>query len=197
MGHRSGLTIKRELSSLRSLARDNNPNTGARTRRALAWSLASLWIVPPLLRTFLSTNPLEETHAGLVALSGGLLGIITAALWLARKAIARTSINRRAADSFLYLGFALMTHAVAMALAGSDPSATVVTSLFVCFGAAAMLTVSVDRRLLPTALACAMAYVGASAAPELRYLLISLIGLVFLVNAELIWRTPQVPVKPA
>ena len=184
------VTAKRELSSLRSLARDNNPYTGARARRVLAWSLATLWIVPPLLLT-LTSSPPRESHLGMVALSGGLLGVISVSLWAARAAIQRTSINRRAADSFLYLGFALVVLAVAMALTGASPSATVINSLLVCFSAATMLTVAVDQRLLPTALACALAYLGASAMPELRYAMISSIGLVFLVNAELIWRTPE------
>jgi serine/threonine-protein kinase len=183
-----------QLSSLRAIAQDHDPHTGLRARRVVAWSLATIWVIPPLLITLLSSSPLQESHAGLVAISGVLLLVITTALWIARRSIQKTSFNRRTANSFLYLGFALLVLSTAMALAGASPTETVVQSLFVCFSVAATLTIAVDARLLATALACAIAYVVASALPELRYPMLSFIGLAFFLNVELIWSGRVAPV---
>jgi hypothetical protein len=122
--------------------------------------------------------------------------VLTIAFW-ANDPMRLTLVNRR------FLGAVVITFVAqaALSLAGwvldMVPAHVQVLQFSLWFVIAAMASITIDRRLWPTASAYAVGFVGALALPHERNYLLAVANLVLTVNALIIWHPGRrQPVAP-
>jgi serine/threonine-protein kinase len=182
----------RERASLLSMQRDQDRSLGARTRRFVGVVLAVLWSATPLV-----AMPLESRFASLPrstfvrGMYGWTIALMLAsgsiAFW-ARDSLGRTSFNRRIFGSIFVVFTSQLALLVGAVLMGFSAMQTITLLLLVWFIAASVLTVTLDRRLYPAAIAYLLAFVAIAADPSLRWGAIACANAVLALVAAIAWR---------
>ncbi|MDQ3034491.1 MAG: serine/threonine protein kinase [Myxococcota bacterium] len=176
------------LEELERQRREMDPRIGRRQRTLFALVLASIWVAGPvilMIRAALgSAQRLEELLVWPLAMTAGFGGLA----WAFRSALLRTRLNRRLMGSLIGMTAAMeLLHAGAIELGLDLP--TIQSLDFMLFGgAAAFVSVLVDRRFAASAVAYAIGFVLACARPELRYW--ALLATNVTVVANFLWLWP-------
>lgn len=186
---------KERLARLERLGRAMDMSAGHKTRRALILILGMAWVVTPLLHQWLPGGGLRRTHAGVALGTAAFLGLGIVITILARRMLAHSLVNRRyfAALLFVYVTQAVLQLGLWLA---DLPLPTFQLFVLLCnFITLSMMTIAVDVRLWPTALAFGAAFLFAAAWLELRFYGQSGACLVLMINALTIWKParPQAP----
>lgn len=176
---------------LTAIARDSDRALGRGARLRLASALALAWVLGPLGLVFLAPIEVRESHAFMFTASSLLVVFLAGVGLAARGALRQTALNRHVFGAFVLLAVGQLALVAGSALGALSPVTTITQGFFLWFAVATMLTITADRRLVPTAAACLVAYLAVSARPDARDVLISAVGAAFWLNSALIWRFPD------
>jgi serine/threonine-protein kinase len=148
---------RRELAQLRRLGRDHDVRIGQRTRWFLLSVLGVIWTILPLV---LSRRPAPVDHWGIfwfpvifLAVGGGF------AIW-ARDSLMKTAFNRRAVAVVALALVAQGVLAVGTMVAGIPVLAVLPLEFFLWFCVTAMMTITMEWRLWPSAVGYLATFFG-------------------------------------
>ena len=185
---------KRRVAELERLGRDLDMSVGQRTRWFLAVVLGGLWTLLPLLGAVGHSSLFASYDAMMVWPFALMLVVGLAVLW-ARDSLTRTAINRRLAAAMFLVLVAQAIMLVGLRWLGVSEIAASALHPFLWFCVTSMLVITVNRRLLPTAVVQMAAFLVAARWPQLRFYALSAGNGALAVNAATIWR-PRSP-RPA
>jgi serine/threonine-protein kinase len=148
---------RRELAQLRRLGRDHDIRIGQRTRWFVLSVLGAIWTILPLV---LSGRPAPADHWGIfwfpvvfLVVGGGF------ALW-ARDSLMKTAFNRRASAVVALALVAQGVLALGTMMAGIPVPAVLPLEFFLWFCILAMMTITMEWRLWPSALGYLATFFG-------------------------------------
>ncbi len=144
-----------------------------------------MWTVLPLL---LMVRGLYDNYAGMVIAPLGLLALMSALAVWARESMSKTAINRALVRTVTLTMLAQVALHGGSWLVGMPPRMSQVLDLFLWFVLTGMLSIAVDRRLLPGALGYLAAFFAACVWPRWIYLAMSASNLVLTATMLLVWR---------
>ena len=187
---------EKRIEKLERMGRDLDIRVGTRTRMFVGAAFALVWSVMPLLGQHLWTAEEHDSYSLLLGLSTVALVLgVALGLW-ARESLTKTVVNRRIGTSMLAM---LSMHFVVLggaAMMGLSAPVADVWMFFLWFATAAFLTITVERRLWPTAAVQLCAFLLASRWIELRYYFMSGAMLITTVNFVVAWRPPDSLLPP-
>jgi serine/threonine-protein kinase len=154
--------------ALERLGQQLDPQIGRRTRTVMTLVLGTFWTITPLLQPLaLRFDP--EGYMGLLVMPAFFFAIGCGLFVWARESMTKTAINRLITSAVgLVLASDLLFTLAAYALGVSVPVTHTLTFVL-WFMAAAMISLSAERRMFPTAIAYALGLLATVRHPELRY----------------------------
>ena len=176
-------------AELERLGRELDIRTGARTRGIVVLSMGLAWVLLPLIAPLL-TRRISPTFPGNLRMAGwtvGTLAMFALVVYVARRELWQSAINRRLVT---LMGMMLVGQVVLHlgAEAGGIPPVTAQTfQFFYWFGVVGAVSIMVERRLFPTALAYLIGYFVVVRMPEARFLAMAGVNTVLLIDATVIW----------
>jgi len=183
-------TQRQEMEALTRMGRQMDPNVGRRKRVLLTAIIGLVWSLSPLINAIFYQDTPDETNVHYLQ-GTGILALIVLPLFIwARRPMMKTAINRRLSGTvlFMLLGEALFSLVIMYldltALQG------VQLHFFFWFTIASMVSITVEWRLLPTAVAYLACILLVLLLPEARYYLMCLSNLCLTLNAVIVWRRP-------
>ena len=176
----------RRQAELEKLRVEHDPSLGRRTRTFLSVALGVTFTVLPLLDGLTSLHT-TETHArdALVAvITLGVMGCI--AIW-ARNTLRATAFNRHIAISGLFIFVGQVILSLGSSALGMSVVEAQVIMIFFWGSVTAVVTISVDVWLWPSAVLYFVWFAIAAARPELRFYAMAGGNLGFAINAFVRW----------
>jgi eukaryotic-like serine/threonine-protein kinase len=183
------------VAGLEQLARQHDLRVGTRTRFFLVGVLGLIWSVVPFVRHVYFPNTLQS-NAFMIAFTCGLIGLVTGfGIW-ARDTLSRTANNRAMVVAVLAMALGQLLMFCGAALMDLPTEQSHAFMMLVWTMAAVIATVFVDRRLAPSMVGYATAFLVSARWPELTWPAMSLSNAVLMINGLVIWfpRQRRVPV---
>ena len=178
-----------ERARLQALDAQLDMKTGQRTRAFLSLLLGLVWTLAPLGEHYFPVDAIYGP-AG-VGFSFGLLALIVGIGYWARKSMSRTLPNRRIFAALVLVFVTDMFLAVGCAVAGITPLLFETLMLFSWATVAAMLAITVDKRLWPSSVVFMVGFFVASARPEWVHYVMSVTNLALTLNAVYVWKPAE------
>lgn len=175
----------RRQGELEQLERELDSSIGTRTRSFVAGVLGILFVVLPLLAEIRPRSSPLRAYPELYSLV--FVVVIGGFGWWARETMMKTAVNRR-----LFLTFILVFAGQAAIDAGARRYGMTLAELELFnvglwVVSAAMIAITLERRLVPTAIAYAVVFALVVIAPAPRLYWVALGNLVFTINTVAIW----------
>ncbi len=182
---------QQEMEAHARVGRQMDPNVGRRKRLVLAALLGFVWSFSPLINAFFYQDTAEDTVMHYLQGTGVLALLMLPMFIWARRPLLATTLNRRIAGAvvFLLAGEAILS-LVVMHL-GLTAIQGVKLHFFFWFAVAALVSITVEWRLLPAAgayLACLLLVLWL---PDARFYLMCVANLSLTLNAVMVWRRPM------
>jgi serine/threonine-protein kinase len=175
-----------ERARLEAMDADLDIRTGQRTRAIVAGVLGLVWTLMPLAKR----HQAPETIYGWTGIASAI-GLMVLALgfgYWARESLSRTLPNRRILAVLIFTFVANALLGMGCFMLEVPPLRYHALLLFEWFAIASVLTLTVDKRLWPSAVAFALTFVLAARDPaHVRYVM-SAANFVLTLNAVYIWR---------
>jgi eukaryotic-like serine/threonine-protein kinase len=182
---RAQAAARERAHELEKIGGDYDFSVGRRTRVVLSAVAGTIWTVLPLA---LRPTALYESYSGMLLAPVGLLVVMSGlAIW-ARESMSKTAINRALVKSVLLTMVSQIALHAGTWLVGMPVHMSQTLDLFAWFVIAAMLSLTIDRRLLPGALGYLAGFFAACARPELVYLAMAGSNFVLTVTMVGVWR---------
>jgi serine/threonine-protein kinase len=177
---------------LEALEREHDPTIGSRTRIFVMTIVGALWTgLPVALHFVLRSKHLspDPVYAGLTA-GGSLLVFLGLGYW-ARESLMKTALNRRmfALTVFTLLAQGVLTSALSMA--NVNGPASVALNFFLWFTVVSAASITIERRLWPSALGYAAGLFASLAYPNVLLLVMSACHGALTLNGITVWG-PQI-----
>ncbi len=181
---------KAKAERLAQLELDQDPRIGQRTRLFIISIMGTVWTTTPILAHLHLGPDIMESQSDYTMMSVAfLLALLGFGVW-ARESLTKTAFNRRLGLTLALLFVAqigMIQLADFMALSVAQ---TLSLNLFLYAFTALLTALYLDRRLLVTAIAYALALVGASIWPGVRLFFLAAGNLVLTLNLLWVWRLP-------
>ena len=181
---------REEMEALARVGRQMDLNVGRKKRLLLTAIMGMVWSFSPMINALFYQGTPDETNIHYLQ-GTGILALLVLPLFIwARGSMMKTVINRRLSGIviFMLLGEALFSLLI-MQL-GLTALQGVQLHFFFWFTVAAMASITVEWRLLPTAAAYLLCVLLVLLLPEARYYLMCLSNLCLTLNAVIVWRRP-------
>jgi eukaryotic-like serine/threonine-protein kinase len=175
----AGSTQRRRLAQLEKLEHEQDPSVGRRARFVAYAVVAGFFVFAGLLGQF---HPPAGGHSESVITSVALASLLAVIGVAGRRSLLATRLNRQIyfAVSLAFVG-KLCVHA-AVAILGAPAWHGYALSGLVYAVVAAMLAITYQPRVFPTAIAFAAAALASAAYPDVRYAVYAAASFVMLVN---------------
>jgi serine/threonine-protein kinase len=175
-------------AELERLGAELDIRTGARTRGIVVLCMGLGWVLLPLVAPLISH--ISDTFPGNLRMAGwtvGTLAMFALVVYVARRELWQSAINRRLVTMMgIMLAGQAVLHLGAEA-GGIAPVTAQTFQFFYWFGVVGVVSIMVERRLFPTALAYLVAYFVVARFPGARFLAMGAVNTVLLVDAAVIW----------
>ncbi len=175
------------IGELQRLSAEMDYSVGRRTRLTFAITLSTLWMGTPLAAAFWKRHGGSLTDFNLTLSTLILFFVALPIAWWGRESLNKTMINRRLVGGVAMVFVAQLILQLGAHLAGIPTAQTLVLLFFSWFMVAAMLAVTVDRRLRFTAYGYLVAFLVAARWPNISLLMMSVGNLVLLINVVFAW----------
>ena len=179
------LRLDAERARLAKAADDYSPEVGRNTRSFLSLLLGFVWSGLPMVQHFRGAEP---TLLRWALSSATFLVVLTLAAVWARDTLTKTAFNRAMGRSALLLFVGQLAFAGGAALLGFPVLQFQVLLLLLWFFCAAMVAVTLEWRIAPSALGYLLAFFVAAWQPHWVYVCMSLSNVVLTVNLLAVWR---------
>jgi serine/threonine-protein kinase len=174
-----------ERARLAQAAQEFSPEVGRRTRSFLALVLGGLWSASPMVQHLADVKLSIERWIGWSLVFIVVLSLV--GVW-ARETMMKTEFNRAMGRAVIWVFFAQLTLACGALLIGLEPAQFRVILMFLWFCTAAMLAVTLERRMAPAAAGYFAGFMISAWRPEWAFACMSLSNLVLTVNLIAVWR---------
>ncbi len=178
---------EKQRETFARIGRELDPSLGRGGRTAVVAILGVIWALTPFLRAMVwgtggEPYPIQlGWTAAFLVLFAGLASYL-------RTSLGRSALNRRIGAS---IGFALAAQLVLALggwIGGIGPAVVQVATLFLYFSVSAMVVITLEKRLLATALGHLFGFLIVAAFPHAYYYALSIGNVVMAINAVVIWR---------
>jgi serine/threonine-protein kinase len=176
----------RHQAALEKLRSEHDPSLGRRTRTFLSVLLGVTFTVLPLINGLTSLHT-TDTHRRDALLALGTLGVMACIAVWARNTMRATAFNRHIAASGLFIFVGQVILSLGASALGMSVVETQVIMIFFWGAVAAVVTISVDVWLWPSAVLYFVWFAIAAARPELRFYAMAGGNLGFAINAFVRW----------
>jgi len=177
-----------ERARLAQAAQEFSPEVGRRTRSFLALILGVLWSASPMVQHLLDVKLTIERW---IVWSLVFIGVLSVVGFWARDTMRKTAFNRAMGRAVILVFVAQLTLACGALLAGLDPTQFRTLMMFLWFCAAAMLAVTLERRMAPAAAGYFAGFLVGAWQPQWLFACMSLSNVVLTVNLIAVWRPGQ------
>ncbi|GAB4519022.1 MAG: hypothetical protein Tsb0020_37540 [Haliangiales bacterium] len=176
------------LAELERLGHELDIRIGARARAWGTLLMGISWVLLPLyVAWFRPISDVFPSNARMSLWSLGSFASYLMVLYVARKPMLQSAINRRlvtlvgvmlAGQAVLHLG---------AEVAGIAPLSAQILNFFMWFGVITVISIAIERRMLPSGIAYLAAFFAAALLPQQRFLIIAIANSIILINALVIW----------
>jgi eukaryotic-like serine/threonine-protein kinase len=184
---RAAAEEKRRVEKLARLGRQLDMSVGRRARTLAAVVLGLTFTLVPLIVIWTYGVESFATHPRLMIWNSAYLGVAAVVGFLAREALRASVVNRRLYTMLMLLLVANVPLELGLWGAGIAASESLLVHVFVCFFVAATVSVTIEKRLFPSAIGYLIGFVTLSLAPEYVFYVITAPHALLTLNAVIIW----------
>jgi eukaryotic-like serine/threonine-protein kinase len=185
---RAAAEEKRRVEKLARLGRQLDMSVGRRARSLAAVVLGLTFTLVPLVVIWHYGIESFATHPRLMIWNAAYLGLGTVVGFLARDALRASAINRRLYTMLMLLLGSNVALEIGLWGAGITAYESLLVHVFTWFFVAATVSVTIEKRLFPSAIGYLLAFATQSLAPEYVLYVVTTPHALLTLNMVLIWR---------